>query len=227
MIRRVSTLIPILGVAIMTIPAPAAQPEPVPNAEDSRARQAVPELSRSGVPAAPALRHPAGQPRIRRPARRPLIRRARKKDIDIARDDGSPRWRRRSTAASCRATGRSTTRSGRTALKYAVWSAENDNRFAFDPRIYGEYISDSVFLLFTQSTLPRERNVAERRQADHLHPEGRRGREGEPEEPAEDPHRDRHQAEPRRDRVLREGHLRRSPRRRRAATARDAVQATP
>ncbi len=44
-------------------------------------------------------------------------------------------------------------------LKYALWSAENDNRFEFDPRVYGEYISDSVFILLTQSTLPRERNV--------------------------------------------------------------------
>ncbi|HVL11582.1 MAG TPA: DUF885 domain-containing protein, partial [Gemmata sp.] len=45
------------------------------------------------------------------------------------------------------------------ALTYSVWSAENDNRFHFDPRVYGEYVSDSVFLLFTQSTLPRERNI--------------------------------------------------------------------
>ncbi len=45
-------------------------------------------------------------------------------------------------------------------LTYSVWSAENDNRFVFDPRVYGEYVSDGVFLLFTQSTLPRERNVA-------------------------------------------------------------------
>jgi uncharacterized protein (DUF885 family) len=44
-------------------------------------------------------------------------------------------------------------------LKYGLWQAENDNRFEFDPRVYGEYISDSVFTLFTQSTLPRERNV--------------------------------------------------------------------
>ncbi len=44
-------------------------------------------------------------------------------------------------------------------LKYAIWSAENDNRFESDTRVYGEYISDSVFLLLTQSTLPRERNV--------------------------------------------------------------------
>ncbi len=45
------------------------------------------------------------------------------------------------------------------ALTYAVWSAENDDRFTYDPRVYGEYIADSVFLLLTQSTLPRERNV--------------------------------------------------------------------
>jgi uncharacterized protein (DUF885 family) len=45
-------------------------------------------------------------------------------------------------------------------LRYALWSVENDNRFEYDPRVFGEYISDSVFLLLTQSSLPRERNVA-------------------------------------------------------------------
>jgi uncharacterized protein (DUF885 family) len=45
-------------------------------------------------------------------------------------------------------------------VEYQLWQIENDNRFEYDPRIYGEYISDSVFLLLTQSTLPRERNVA-------------------------------------------------------------------
>lgn len=44
-------------------------------------------------------------------------------------------------------------------VEYALWQSENDNRYEFDPRVYGEFISDSVFLLFTQSTLPRERNV--------------------------------------------------------------------
>src|SRR6516165_2671539 len=46
------------------------------------------------------------------------------------------------------------------ALKYQLWQLENEDRFASDTRVYGEYISDSVFLLFTQSSLPRERNVA-------------------------------------------------------------------
>jgi len=45
-------------------------------------------------------------------------------------------------------------------LEYGLWSVTNDNRFEFDPRVYGEFISDSSFLLFTQSTLARERNVA-------------------------------------------------------------------
>jgi uncharacterized protein (DUF885 family) len=45
------------------------------------------------------------------------------------------------------------------ALDYLLWQAEQDNRFRYDPRIYGEYLTDSVFLVLTQSTLPRERNV--------------------------------------------------------------------
>lgn len=44
-------------------------------------------------------------------------------------------------------------------LVYQLWQVENDNRFEYDPRVYGEYVSDSVFILFTQSSLPRERNV--------------------------------------------------------------------
>ncbi len=34
------------------------------------------------------------------------------------------------------------------------------DRFDYDPRAFGEYISDSVFNILTQSTLPKERNVA-------------------------------------------------------------------
>jgi uncharacterized protein (DUF885 family) len=46
------------------------------------------------------------------------------------------------------------------ALKYQLWQAANTDPYTTDPRVYGEYLSDSVFLLFTQSTLPKERNVA-------------------------------------------------------------------
>lgn len=46
------------------------------------------------------------------------------------------------------------------ALRYGNWQEANDSRFANDPRVFGEFISDSVFSLFTQSTLAKERNAA-------------------------------------------------------------------
>jgi uncharacterized protein (DUF885 family) len=46
------------------------------------------------------------------------------------------------------------------ALKYQLWQTKNDDRYSYDPRIYGEYLTDSVFTQFSQSTLPRERIVA-------------------------------------------------------------------
>lgn len=48
----------------------------------------------------------------------------------------------------------------RHSLEYQLWQTANDNRFEFDPRVFGEYHTDSVFSLFTQSTLPKARNVA-------------------------------------------------------------------
>ncbi|HZT83616.1 MAG TPA: DUF885 domain-containing protein [Gemmataceae bacterium] len=44
-------------------------------------------------------------------------------------------------------------------LTYSLWLAENTKPFEQDPRTYNDYISDSTFLLLTQSTLPKERNV--------------------------------------------------------------------
>jgi uncharacterized protein (DUF885 family) len=44
-------------------------------------------------------------------------------------------------------------------LQYERWQIENTRRFEQDPRVYNDYISESVYLLLTQSTLPRERNV--------------------------------------------------------------------
>ncbi len=44
-------------------------------------------------------------------------------------------------------------------LRYRVWQFNNSDDFANDPRTYLVYCSDSVFGLFTQSTLPRHRNV--------------------------------------------------------------------
>jgi uncharacterized protein (DUF885 family) len=41
----------------------------------------------------------------------------------------------------------------------SIWLAENTRRFEEDPRVYGAYISDCVFVLLTQSTLPKETNL--------------------------------------------------------------------
>jgi uncharacterized protein (DUF885 family) len=45
-------------------------------------------------------------------------------------------------------------------LETQLWLAENTRPFEEDPRTYGDYINDSVYLLLTQSTLPTETNLA-------------------------------------------------------------------
>jgi hypothetical protein len=40
-----------------------------------------------------------------------------------------------------------------------IWLTENTRPFEEDPRTYGSYISDSVYSLLTQSTLPKETNL--------------------------------------------------------------------
>lgn len=45
-------------------------------------------------------------------------------------------------------------------LATSLWLAENTHPYEEDPRIYNNYISDSVYLLLTQSTLPHETNIA-------------------------------------------------------------------
>jgi uncharacterized protein (DUF885 family) len=45
-------------------------------------------------------------------------------------------------------------------LQTSVWLDENTHPFAMNPRLYNEFISDSVYLLLTQSRLPKETNVA-------------------------------------------------------------------
>jgi uncharacterized protein (DUF885 family) len=44
-------------------------------------------------------------------------------------------------------------------LKRQVWLSENTRPFEDDPRVYNDYITESVYLLFTQSTLPGATNV--------------------------------------------------------------------
>ena len=45
-------------------------------------------------------------------------------------------------------------------LETQVWETKNLHPFQEDPRTYGAYINDSVYLLLTQSTLPKETNIA-------------------------------------------------------------------
>ena len=45
-------------------------------------------------------------------------------------------------------------------LERSIWLTENFQPFADDPRVYGGYLSDSVYSLVAQSTLPKETNVA-------------------------------------------------------------------
>jgi uncharacterized protein (DUF885 family) len=42
----------------------------------------------------------------------------------------------------------------------AIWLEENTRPFEQNPRLYSDYISDSIFLLLSQSRLPKETNVA-------------------------------------------------------------------
>src|SRR5262249_27873965 len=44
-------------------------------------------------------------------------------------------------------------------LTRELWLAENTNPFENDPRIYNDYITESVYLLLTQSTLPKVDNI--------------------------------------------------------------------
>src|SRR5205814_9303614 len=44
-------------------------------------------------------------------------------------------------------------------LNAAIWQNENINPYEEDPRIYNDYVSDSTFLLLTQSTEPKQTNI--------------------------------------------------------------------
>lgn len=44
-------------------------------------------------------------------------------------------------------------------LTREIWLAENTRPFEDDPRVYNEYLSDSIYLILAQSTLPKATNV--------------------------------------------------------------------
>jgi uncharacterized protein (DUF885 family) len=45
-------------------------------------------------------------------------------------------------------------------LRTQIWLTENTHPFEEDPRTYGGYINDGVYLLLTHSTLPKETNIS-------------------------------------------------------------------
>ncbi len=45
-------------------------------------------------------------------------------------------------------------------LRTGLWLDENFDPFATDPRVYGDYLSGGVFTVLTQSSAPRETNIA-------------------------------------------------------------------
>jgi uncharacterized protein (DUF885 family) len=45
-------------------------------------------------------------------------------------------------------------------LQTDIWETEHFHPFESDPRTYGDYLSDSVYLLLAQSTLPKETNIS-------------------------------------------------------------------
>jgi uncharacterized protein (DUF885 family) len=45
-------------------------------------------------------------------------------------------------------------------LQAQIWETKNFHPFQEDPRTYGGYINDSIYLLLTQSTLPTETNIS-------------------------------------------------------------------
>lgn len=44
-------------------------------------------------------------------------------------------------------------------LRRSIWSYEHFRPFEDDPRIYGDYLTEAVYLLFVQSTLPKAENL--------------------------------------------------------------------
>jgi uncharacterized protein (DUF885 family) len=157
--RTLLVLVLLFGAALMTVPAtsPAAEPPAAPNEQDIRLAELFRQYLDEQFRMHPLYATQQGN-----------------HDHDDRLDDLSPEERKRDAVAARqwqdtlakKIDPKGLSRDGRIdhdiwrhALAYQLWQIDNDNRFEYDPRVYGEYISDSVFLLFTQSTLPRERNV--------------------------------------------------------------------
>ncbi len=103
-----------------------------------------------------ALGHQAGRPPVRRPARGCLRRgpgRCLERDRKALADLQRIAYDRLSRDAQI------DYEIFRDDLKRSIWLRETFHPFEDDPRVYGEYLTESIYLLLTQSSLPRETNV--------------------------------------------------------------------
>ncbi len=88
-------------------------------------------------------------------------------DISVkARAAWVERWRKTKEALSAEIDAKKLTRAGQIDreiflhdLDYRLWLAQTSKPFEEDPRSFNEYLSESVYYLFTQSTLPKLDNV--------------------------------------------------------------------
>jgi uncharacterized protein (DUF885 family) len=147
----------LLGVALMSAPAPSPAAQPGKNAEDDRLANLFRSYLDEEFRVHPLFATQQGNHEFD-DRLDDLSPEARAKDVERAK-----KWLamipKEIDAAKLSRDGKIDFEIWTHAIRYGLWSAENDNRFEYDPRAYGEYVSDSVFLLLTQSTLPRERNV--------------------------------------------------------------------
>ena len=70
-------------------------------------------------------------------------------------------------------------------LTKEIWLAENTDRFAHDPRTYNDYITESVYILLSQSTQPLAVNIRNANARIAAIPRIVGGSQGKPDEPAQ------------------------------------------
>ncbi len=201
---------------------PAAQAADAQTPEDARLANLFQSYLDQEFQRHPAVRDAAGQPRVRRPARRPLPGGSPEGRRKCPRDARHARQGDRFQKALAERPDRPRNLVARLEVRVVVGRERQPLRVR-PARLRRIHLGQRVHPVHAIDAAARAER-AERREAHHLHPEDRRGGEGEPEEPAEDSHRDRDQAQPRRDQLLREGDLRVREGDAGQRTARDAVQ---
>ena len=118
-----------LGVVLMSVPDPSSAA--VKNAEDARLANLLPE-STSTKSSACIRSSPRSRGTTNSTTGSTIFRPKRAK-TSRPRETGSPDCRRRSTARNFSRNGQIDLEIWTHALKYGLWSVENDNRFEFDP----------------------------------------------------------------------------------------------